>query len=146
MSMVDKSMFSVMNMTKEVMQHAQEEGFLQEITMQNDGAHIENNDNNNDDALRTKYSSPLKNSDEITDAFKKTYEDMMMKTSSSSSSTTTMDHNIEKDSSNNNDPIDNLTVSKLKSILKAQKLKVSGTKKELQQRLRLHVQSMIDNK
>merc|ERR1711862_1088376 len=119
-------------------------------TMQNDGAHIENNDNNNDDALRTKYSSPLKNSDEITDAFKKTYEDMMMKTSSSSSSST-MDHNIENDSSNNkssnnNDPIDNLTVSKLKSILKAQKLKVSGTKKELQQRLRFHVQSMIDNK
>uniref|UniRef100_A0A7S4WF10 SAP domain-containing protein n=1 Tax=Ditylum brightwellii TaxID=49249 RepID=A0A7S4WF10_9STRA len=41
------------------------------------------------------------------------------------------------------DPIDLLTVARLKEILREQKLKVSGTKQELRDRLRSHVNSML---
>lgn len=41
------------------------------------------------------------------------------------------------------DPIDTLTVKRLKEILRAQGLKVSGSKQELQDRLRGHVGSML---
>ena len=44
------------------------------------------------------------------------------------------------------DPIDLLTVEKLKEILKSQGLKVSGSKKELQQRLRSQVNSLLQGK
>lgn len=41
------------------------------------------------------------------------------------------------------DPIDLLTVSKLKEVLKREGLKVSGTKAELQERLKEHVKSVL---
>jgi hypothetical protein len=37
------------------------------------------------------------------------------------------------------DPIDNLTVAKLKDVLRKEGLKVSGTKDELKERLKTHV-------
>lgn len=43
------------------------------------------------------------------------------------------------------DPIGELTVKRLKDILRAQGLKVSGSKKELQDRLRSHVGSMMND-
>lgn len=44
------------------------------------------------------------------------------------------------------DPIDLLTVKRLKEILKSQGLKVSGNKKELQERLRSQVNSLLQGK
>jgi SAP domain/CS domain len=44
------------------------------------------------------------------------------------------------------DPIDLLTVEKLKEILKSQGLRVSGSKKELQERLRQQVNSLLQGK
>ena len=44
------------------------------------------------------------------------------------------------------DPIGTLTVARLKDILRAQGLKVGGNKKELQERLRNHVQNMLHQK
>ncbi len=44
------------------------------------------------------------------------------------------------------DPVDKLTVSKLKDILRKEGLKVSGTKKELQTRLKDHVSSIMQQK
>lgn len=41
------------------------------------------------------------------------------------------------------DPIETLTVARLKEILRSQGLKVSGNKKELQERLRSEVQTML---
>ena len=41
------------------------------------------------------------------------------------------------------DPVDRLTVSKLKEILKKEGLKVSGNKQELQDRLKNHVDSIL---
>jgi hypothetical protein len=49
-----------------------------------------------------------------------------------------------KSSSHSNDPIAGLTVKKLKEILRQEGLKVSGTKSELQERLREHVQSLLE--
>lgn len=43
----------------------------------------------------------------------------------------------------NADPIDLLTVARLKEILRAENLKVSGNKKELQDRLKAHIASRI---
>merc|ERR1712071_201712 len=43
------------------------------------------------------------------------------------------------------DPIDMLTVVRLKDILREQKLKVSGTKQELRDRLRDHVERKIED-
>ena len=43
------------------------------------------------------------------------------------------------------DPIDTLTVAKLKEVLRARGLKVSGNKAELQERLRAEVQSMLQS-
>merc|ERR1712183_412227 len=142
-------------MTKDVMDKAQKEGFLQEVTMQDDGAHLEEKDGS-----RAKYSSPLKNNEDITDAFQKSYEDMVSKTPMATSDNDDKTANKEEqpqqqqknDDENEKmpsgtlvDPIDTLTVARLKEILRAQKLKVSGTKKELQDRLKLHVQSMLDS-
>ena len=45
---------------------------------------------------------------------------------------------------NAKDPIDKLTVKKLKEVLRKQGLKVSGNKSELQERLRAHVQSLLE--
>lgn len=45
---------------------------------------------------------------------------------------------------NAKDPIDKLTVAKLKEILRNAGLKVSGNKSELKQRLRDHVQSLLE--
>ena len=66
------------------------------------------------------------------------------------SSTTEDKQNPNDDGSNRDmykddikDPIGTLTVARLKDILRAQGLKVSGNKTELQQRLRDHVQSML---
>jgi len=50
---------------------------------------------------------------------------------------------IVVDPQNASDPIDLLTVKRLKEILREQGLKVSGNKKELQDRLRIHVQSKL---
>ena len=44
------------------------------------------------------------------------------------------------------DPVDALTVSKLKDILRKEGLKVSGSKKELQDRLKDHVNSVMETK
>merc|ERR1712032_462205 len=43
------------------------------------------------------------------------------------------------------DPVDNLTVANLQEVLRSRGLKVSGNKKELQERLRSEIQSMLDN-
>jgi hypothetical protein len=42
------------------------------------------------------------------------------------------------------DPIETLTVTRLKEILKSRGLKVSGNKKELQERLRAEVNTMMN--
>lgn len=52
----------------------------------------------------------------------------------------------KSDAKNAIDPIDLLTVKKMKEILKSQGLKVSGSKKELQERLRSQVNALLQGK
>lgn len=52
-------------------------------------------------------------------------------------------HTANKRKDRESDPIDTLTVKRLKEILRTQGLKVSGSKKELQDRLRSHVGAML---
>jgi hypothetical protein len=53
------------------------------------------------------------------------------------------DKKEEKQETNEGDPIDSLTVVKLKEVLKAQGLKTSGTKQVLRDRLRKHVETLL---
>jgi len=53
------------------------------------------------------------------------------------------DKKEEKQETNEGDPIDSLTVVKLKEVLKAQGLKTSGTKQVLRDRLRKHVEALL---
>ena len=50
---------------------------------------------------------------------------------------------VAKIKKNDDDPIDALTVARLKEVLKSQGLKTSGTKSELQQRLRQQVNALL---
>lgn len=53
------------------------------------------------------------------------------------------DEKEEKQETKEGDPIDSLTVVKLKEVLKAQGLKTSGTKQVLRDRLRKHVETLL---
>jgi len=121
MSMVDKSMFSSMNFSKNALESLQSDGLLKEFTVQSDGAHLEGEDYQRTGATPLEQES-IKNIaiKEFTD---KSY-----------------------DTSTRKDPIDTLTVARLKDILRSQQLKVSGNKQELRDRLRFHVQSRMNNK
>jgi predicted ATP-dependent protease len=55
----------------------------------------------------------------------------------------TQEVRVSKDA---NDPIDILTVKRLKDILKSQGLKTSGNKQELKDRLRKQVNSLMQGK
>ncbi len=56
------------------------------------------------------------------------------------------DEEGDNNATNSQDPIDRLTVSKLKDILRKEGLKVSGNKTELQDRLKNHVSSIMEKK
>jgi len=49
----------------------------------------------------------------------------------------------KKEKKDAKDPVDNLSVAKLKEVLRSRGLKVSGNKKELKERLRSEIQSML---
>ena len=74
-------------------------------------------------------------------------DDDRSRTSSLKGETATSDEDAKDDgddaaSSATVDPIDMLTVKRLKDILRDQKLKVSGNKQELRDRLRAHVKTL----
>ena len=56
----------------------------------------------------------------------------------------TIEEEIEQETNAIVDPIDLLTVAKLKEILKRENLKVTGNKQELKDRLRNHVNSILE--
>jgi len=124
MSKVDKTMFSTTNMTQNVLQDLKKGGYVREVTRQGDLEFIEENDGSQKEF---KQSIPFIDN-----------EDSSAKTANDSSET------FESSDNTAAGPIDRLTVARLKEILREQNLKVSGTKQELQERLRNHVQSVID--
>lgn len=121
MGKVDKTMFSTTNMTQNLLQDLKKGGFVREVTQQGDLEFIEERDGSRKE---------LEQSIPFIDTAS-SFHDTAAKTDNVTISATA-------------DPIDSLTVARLKEILREQNLRVSGTKQELQDRLRNHVQSVID--
>mmetsp|Transcript_16798 Transcript_16798/g.34596 ORF Transcript_16798/g.34596 Transcript_16798/m.34596 type:complete len:265 (+) Transcript_16798:2-796(+) len=169
MNLVDKSMFtSGLNLTKSTFDNMKEAGLMTEVTEQTDGSEwiID------EDGEKSPFSSmgrgvskdevksaksptqipfldtdspwhktvPLDQAKKVKDVIE---EEPPVKNGSTAESEETPEaKGIEKDA---RDPIDTLTVAKLKEVLRSRGLKVSGNKKELQERLRAEVQSMLQS-
>ena len=154
MSLVDKTMFtSGLNMTRSTMDQLANKGLVQEITQQADGQEYTTNKEGDKvpyNPFVTKSNSkipfidtpspwskaiPIKDL-EMNNGVATTVDDIQADTTK-----------IETTTSNTvTDPIALLTVKRMKDILREQGLKISGSKEELQHRLRLHVQSMVRDK
>ena len=154
MSLVDKTMFtSGLNMTRSTMDQLANKGLVQEITQQADGQeYITDNEGDKvpynpfvkkstskipfiDTPSPWNKAIPIKDLD-ILDGVATTVDDIKVDTTKKELHTM----------NSATDPIGMLTVKRMKDILREQGLKVSGSKEELQDRLRLHVQSMVRDK
>jgi hypothetical protein len=169
MKMVDKEMFgSGMNLTQSAMKELVKSGYAKEVTEQADGTQYTVNDEGEpekipslDEALGEKLKVPLldTNSPWHTAVPVKrdpeTNQTYVQKTRQFTREAFARDAAIQqqtkedqppKKGSGAADPIDTLTVKRLKEILKAQGLNSSGSKKELQDRLRSQVNSLLQGK
>jgi len=172
MSMVDKTMFSSgLNLTQNSLDELTKAGYMKEVTQQADGTEYVVNDDGQAEPF-----SPLGEAigeDEMKEATpkqipfldtsspwhdtvpvqvdKKTNKTYIQQSRNFTRAAFAADsakevHEETLDPEDGTDPIDTLTVKRLKEILKAQGLKVSGTKKELQDRLREQVNSLLQGK
>ena len=170
MNLVDKSMFSSgLNLTKSTFDNLQEAGLMTEVTEQTDGSEWIVDEQgekvpfssmgqgvSNDELKSAKAptpipfldtnspwhtSVPLENAKQVKDQVEEQKEETKdAPVAKTEAKTETKE--IPKDAK---DPIDTLTVAKLKEVLRSRGLKVSGNKKELQERLRAEVQSMLQS-
>jgi len=170
MTMVDKTMFtSGLNMTQDMVRELTKKGYAKEVTKQNDGKEFVTDFDGGGDAIPFQPLGDDISSDEIENI------NMKEKIGSKggvipflgSPSQTSMlvedARGIERDASfqyenqsvedsqkkmvsKEDDPIDALTVVKLKAILKKEKLKVSGNKQELRDRLKNHIKEIMQQK
>jgi hypothetical protein len=172
MNLVDKSMFtSGLNVTKSTLDNMKEAGLMTEVTQQKDGSEwITGEDGeqkpfstmgrgiskdeapkipflDTDSPWQKKPPVPVDRAKDVAESVKNE------KTTAVSSQDPTITKKNKNDDVNKQkeeekdakDPVDNLTVAKLREVLKARGLKVSGNKKELQERLRSEIQSMLSN-
>jgi hypothetical protein len=166
MSLVDKTMFSSgLNLTKNSYDSLQQSGLMQEVTQQSDGTEwITDTDGDrapfstmgkgvSQEEIQQSSGAPEQNENTAAIPFLDTdspwhksvpVEDKPdVDTRSAKQKKEKKDQlqaQREKDAS---DPIGTLTVAKLREILRSRGLKVSGNKKELQDRLRGEVNSML---
>ncbi|GAX20066.1 hypothetical protein FisN_1Lh452 [Fistulifera solaris] len=173
MSMVDKTMFSSgMNITKNSLDELNKAGLIKEITQQADGTEYDIDDegnavkfsmfgDSNDDDETDSFTqsaptpipfldtdSPWHSAVRVDDITNQTYVKQTRQfTRSAFAQDSVKDpDDVKTNMADARDPIDNLTVKRLKEILKSQGLKVNGTKKELQDRLRQQVNSLLQGK
>ena len=173
MTMVDKNMFSSgLNLTRSTLDELTGSGYVKEVTRQSDGMEFIEEGSGGDKKAVTFNSLGQKiGADELEDAgisndsserspipfvdtdspWRKTMpvEEARIEGVSSQNDghhEKSNENEDENNSSKSEDPIDKLTVSKLKEILKKEGLKVSGNKKELQDRLKDHVSSIMEKK
>lgn len=170
MSKVDKSMFSSgLNMTRNTLDELTKSGYVSEVTRQGDGTELLDQgagntvpfnaygDNVGQDEIdaagiqmgdipRPTASNPYMTKDS---PWLQTMPVEEARTGDKEVMTETTEASVEKKSSDKTkkmemkDPIDLLTVPKLKDILKREGLKVSGSKEELQDRLKTHVKTVV---
>jgi hypothetical protein len=174
MSMVDKTMFtSGLNLTKSTMDEITKAGYVQEVTQQNDGTEYITNEEGDvvpfdalgntvaGDEIRQTSRIPFLDTnspwntavpvDELQeDGPNNVVKDLKagpesQESSASDSESEVLDEDTAAPDPKAADPIGMLTVKRLKDVLRAQGLRVSGSKQELQDRLRGHVQSIIQD-
>lgn len=166
MNLVDKSMFtSGLNVTKSTFDTMKKSGLMTEVTEQTDGSEwIVDKDGEkvpfssmgqgvSKDELKSAKSQPIPFIDTDSpwhttvqlDKAKEVKEKLKESLRENSSIP------MQKEASDTDeslkdakDPIDTLTVTKLKDVLRSRGLKVSGNKEELLERLRAEVQSMLE--
>jgi hypothetical protein len=173
MSMVDKTMFSSgLNLTRSTMDELGKSGYVQEVTQQGDGTeYITNEDGEikpfsrlgatvEDDEVREATApqipfldtnSPWHNTVNVDDIKKAGSGDSNLVDAEQKLPTESIESKQEEEASasptkreqRESDPIDTLTVKRLKEVLRTQGLKVTGSKKELQDRLRVHVGTLL---
>jgi len=172
MSKVDKTMFgNNLNMTQQTLNGLHDAGYLdieQQVTRQADGTEYitdedgnpvpvsplgEKTNNNNPQQQPPVQAVPFLDTDS---PWHKVNETVAQQTRNFTRAAFAKDsaQNVEtkknpfqkKQQLGATDPIDLLTVAKLKEILKTQGLKVSGSKQELQERLRSQVNSLLQGK
>jgi hypothetical protein len=170
MSKVDKSMFnSGLNMTRSTLDELTNAGYVSEVTRQGDGTELLDQGDGKtapfnafgDNVGKDEIEAAGIRMDEIPKPTQAnpymTKDSPWLQTMPAEEARTGEENGIEseeapasakKEDSDGKkkmemkDPIDLLTVSKLKEILKREELKVSGNKKELQDRLKNHVKSV----
>jgi hypothetical protein len=170
MSLVDKTMFSSgLNLTQSSIDSLKETGLMKEVTQQQDGSEwvtdedgdrvpfstmgngVSNEEIQESSAPKIPFldtNSPWHKAVPVeakADYMKKTTENVSSEEKSSERDQKKMELQKQREEEAD-DPIGTLTVARLKEILRSRGLKVSGNKKELQERLRAQVQSMLKNK
>lgn len=156
MSMVDKSMFSLVNMTSDTFEQLEEKGYVEQVTEQKEGGGGEDSPSvadNNDDSFLSPLGKMMMESSTLTKQNNKIpiiddeeEKDAQNSTEEENEMTESKQKLNEKQQQLQEDPIDMLTVARLKEILREQKLKVSGSKQELRDRLRDHIQNLTQQK
>lgn len=166
MSLVDKSMFSSgVNLTQSSLDELTKAGYLaeDEVTIQADGTEYKTTEDGSLEKISDggfKPPIPLLDDDDgntwnqavpvTRDA--KTNETVVRQVRSFTRAAFAADSAIESESTESQrmketkDPIDALTVKRLKEILKQQGLKTTGNKAELQDRLRAKVNALLQGK
>lgn len=159
MSLVDKTMFtSGLNMTRSTMDQLSSKGLVKEVTQQADGSEFTIDDDGASVAFNPYAAVPPPKIPFIDTPSPWSKSIPVQEMEMTNQVPTTFKDNVELEPSDVDteeeapdvktaaDPIDLLTVKRLKEILRLQGLKVSGTKDELQNRLRTHVNSMLTKK
>ena len=169
MTLVDKNMFSSgLNMTRNTLDELTSAGYVSEVTRQSDGTELINKGSESvpfnafgqnvgrdeiDDAgidmngipaptMTNPYMTPESPWLQTMPAEEaRTGEESVEVPSTSTKKDSDKPKKLEM-----KDPIDLLTVSKLKEVLRNNGLKVSGNKSELQARLKEHVKSVLEEK
>lgn len=168
MSMVDKTMFtSGLNLTQSSLDELSKAGLVREVTQQADGSEYITDDDGEAQQF-SPYGQNVKPSERPKVPFldtnspwhtavpvqvdKETNRTYVQQTRNFTRAAFAEDASVKeerkttKTATDAKDPIDMLTVTRLKEILKSQGLKVTGSKKELQDRLRKQVNSMLQGK
>ncbi len=172
MSLVDKTMFtSGLNLTQSSLDSLKEAGLMKEITQQGDGSEWTTDENGEqipfpsilaginqtrptipflDTNSPWHKAIPLTETENLADAATTTSTTITPETKADTTTNQDQKQRAQKITQLQNqrkqratDPIETLTVARLKEILKSRGLKVTGNKKELQDRLRAEVSSLM---
>jgi SAP domain/CS domain len=169
-SMVDKTMFnSGLNLTQRTLDELNQAGYLspEEVTQQADGTEYVVNSEGEPIPVsltgeRITKPVPFIDTDspwsesaprDVVQVNNETIVRQKRKFTRAAFAEDSANVNVDKDNpkakrktATSEDPIDSLTVARLKEILKAQGLKTSGNKSELQERLRIQVNTLLQGK